>query len=155
VSVGRFMKNSELTKKFKEICTRHGIKIRRIKSGPNRANSKQKTVWIRQIVDSGDFTVALHEAGHVMCDPESPPHSPREQLGIEANAWQWALDQSSNDFDLAGWSRMHQSLIQYYDAVRDTSHPAHALLARAEEKDPSARPGVSNFGAPRLIRSVT
>ena len=144
------MKNSELTKKFKETCKKHRIKVRRIKLGPNRANSKQKTVWIREIADPGDFAAALHEIGHVMCDPYNPPQNHRETLGIETNAWQWALEHNGNNFDAAGWKRLHESLHQYYVSVMDPTHPAHTLLVRAEQHVPTVRCRVSSYGAPRL-----
>jgi hypothetical protein len=144
------MKNAKLTKKFEEICKKHGIKIQWIPSGENHANAEQETVWIREIADSGDFAVALHEAGHVMRDPDQEPLSDRAKLDADLNAWQWALELNNNDFDAAGWMRLHDSLNAYYSAVMDTAHPAHDLLARARQQVPTIRSRVSSFGAPTL-----
>jgi len=144
------MKNSELMEKFKEICKRHRIRVRRIKSGPNRANSKQKTVWIREITDPGGFAAALHEIGHAMCDPDNPPQNHCETLDVETNAWRWALDHNGDKFDAAGWKRLHESLHHYYVSVMNPAHPAHALLVRAEQHVPTIRCRVSSYGAPGL-----
>jgi len=143
-------KKPELTKKVEEICQQHGIAIKWIESGNNRANSKQKTIWINDISDSGSFAAALHEIGHVMRDPESPPANEREKLDVETNAWQWALQSNNNDFDAAGWNTLHHSLHQYYAAVMDTTHRAHDLLVRAEQHVPTIRSRVSGYGAPSL-----
>lgn len=141
---------TSLASKIEEICRKYGITIHSAKSGVNCANREQKTIWINKISDSGDFAAALHEIGHVMCDPERKPQNPREKLDAESNAWQWALKCNGDNFDQKGWSRLHDSLPQYYVALIDISHPAHALLVRAEEKDPNIRPRVSAFGAPSL-----
>lgn len=144
------MEDPELTNKIQGICQKHGITINWIKSGENCANQKQQAIWIKEIAGSGDFTAALHEIGHVICDPESPPDSNRRKLDAEVNAWRWALDYQNGDIDLPGWNRLHESLHQYFVAVMDVSHPAYDLLVRAEEKNPRIRPRVSNVGAPQL-----
>lgn len=144
------MNDHQLASKIKEICKERGITIHPAESGKNRANREQKAIWINEISDSGDFAAALHEIGHVMCDPARPPRNPRETLDAETNAWQWALDYNGDDFDRRGWRRLHDSLHQYYVALMDTSLPAYALLVRAEEKDPGIRSRVSEFGAPSL-----
>jgi hypothetical protein len=104
----------------------------------------------KKIENSGDFADALHEMGHVMRDPNHEPATAREKLEAETNAWQWALESNNNEFDAQQWNRLHRSLHQYYDAVRDTGHVAHRLLVGAEERDPTIRPRVSSFGAPAL-----
>lgn len=85
-----------------------------------------------------------------MRDPDQRPLVDRAKLDAEVNAWQWALELNNNDFDAAGWMRLHDSLNAYYSAVKDTSHPAHALLVTVKEKDPSIPRPVSSFGAPRF-----
>jgi hypothetical protein len=148
-----FMKNSELTKKINEICKAHGIKIHWMKFGKNRANRKEPTIWVDEISDSGDFAAALHEIGHAMCDPDTEPRTDAQILTKETNAWQWALEQNGNNFDEAGWKRLHKSLHEYYVSARDMAHPAHALLVRAEETVPTIRKKASIFGAPLLHSS--
>jgi hypothetical protein len=135
----------ELTQKIEEICKEYGIKIEWIKSGNNRANSCQKKVWIKEIADSGDFAVALHEIGHAMCDPDNAPADHLQELDADTNAWRWALECNNNNFDAEGWKRLHRSLHQYYSAIMDTSHASHKPLVRAEEQDDRIRPRVSGY----------
>jgi hypothetical protein len=144
------MEDPELAKRIEEICKKLGIAVHSAKSGRNCANRKTSAIWIRAIADAGDFAAALHEIGHVLNDPENPPHDHRERLDAEANAWQWALDHESGDFDLPAWIRLHSSLHEYYVAVMDPAHPAHTLLVEAEKRDATIRPRVSSFGVPRL-----
>jgi hypothetical protein len=139
------MNSSEMTQKIEEICKEHGIKVEWIKAGANCANRCQKKIWIKEPVDSGDFAVALHEIGHVMCDPDKKPASSLELLDADTNAWKWALERNTNSFDAEGWKRLHESLHQYYSAIMDTSHPAHQLLVRAEEQNEVIQPRVSNY----------
>ena len=145
------MKNAELTKKLEDLCAEFGITIEWIPPhAENHANRAENTIWIKDIEDSGDFAAALHEIGHVMRDPDNPPQNHRERLNLETNAWQWALEHNGNDFDAEGWKRLHASLHQYYVSATDLTHPAHDLLARAEERVPTIRPRVSSFAAPKL-----
>ncbi|MCU1269942.1 MAG: hypothetical protein JWN74_1236 [Acidobacteriaceae bacterium] len=138
------MNSSEMMQKINGICERHGIKIE-FKAGTNCANRREKKVWIKELADSGDFAVALHEIGHAMCDPDKEPASRSELLDAETSAWKWALDSNNNNFDAEGWKRLHESLYQYYSGVMDTSHPAHQLLMRAEEQNDAIRPRVSSY----------
>jgi len=144
---GEGMRDSELTKRIELICKEHEIGVEWIKSGDNCANARQKKVWIKEIADSGDFAVALHEIGHVMRDPDNEPADHRQRLDAETNAWLWALEHNDNGFDVAGWRRLHNSLHQYYIAVKDTSHPSHKLLVRAEEQDHEIQPRVSSYAS--------
>jgi hypothetical protein len=139
-----------MTNQVKRICQKHGITINWMKSGKNRANRKQRAIWITEITDSGDFAAALHEIGHVMRDPEDPPGNYRSKLDAEFKAWQWALDYKNGDFDLPGWNRLHKSLRRYFAYMMDVSHPAYQLLVKAEERDSSLHPRVASFGAPQL-----
>lgn len=146
------MRNAELIEKLEEIRQKFGITIRWIGPGEtnraNRANRATKTIWIKEVKDSGDFAVGLHEVGHVMCDPEEKPKTDRERLDADTKAWQWALEQNGGNFDADGWTRLHASLHQYYVSVMDPAHPAYKLLVTAEEQVPTIRPKVSSFGAP-------
>lgn len=145
------MKNAGLTKKLEEVCAEFGITIQWIPPREkNRANRAEKTIWVKEIEDSGDFAVGLHEVGHVMCDPDHQPQTHREHLDADTKAWQWALQHNGNDFDEAGWRRLHASLHQYYAYVMDPAHPAHDLLVKAEERVPTIKERVSRFGAPAL-----
>jgi hypothetical protein len=145
------MTNSELTEKFEDICRIHNINVQYVESGENHANKQERTVWVRKIADTGDFAAALHEVGHVMCDPDSKPQNHLEQLDIETKAWQWALNCHGNNVDGAWWKRLHESLRQYYVAVMDCTHPAYALLVEAEGHVTNIRSKVSSFGAPSPI----
>jgi hypothetical protein len=135
----------ELTQKIVEVCTESDITIEWIKSGENRANGCQKKVWIKEIADSGDFAVALHEIGHAICDPDNASADHLQRLDAETNAWQWALACNNNNFDAEGWNRLHRSLHQYYSIVMDTSHASRKLLVRAEEQDDRIQPRVSSY----------
>jgi hypothetical protein len=148
------MKNAELTKKLQDICARFGITIQWIRPWEkNCANRAKKTIWIKEISDSGDFAAALHEIGHVMRDPDTEPQTDRGILDKEANAWQWALEQNGNNFGEPGWKRLHKSLHEYYVSAKDLTHAAHDLLTRAEESVPTIRKKASLFGAPPLHSS--
>lgn len=143
------MRNAELTEKLEEIRQKFEITIQWIGPGEtNRANRATQTIWIKEVKDSGDFAVGLHEVGHVMCDPEEEPKTDRERLDADTKAWQWALEQNGGNFDPDGWSRLHASLHQYYVSVMDPAHPAYKLLVTAEEQMPTIRLKVSSFGAP-------
>src|SRR5208283_5462162 len=107
-----------------------------IKDGKkNRATRQPKRVWIKDIADSGDFAVALHEIGHTHCDPDKELTTPTETLDAETNAWKWARERNGGIFDPEGWKRLHESLRQYYYAVMDTSHPAYELLMEAQRQN--------------------
>jgi hypothetical protein len=141
----RFMNNAEMKQKIDSICKECGITVKWIEAGDNCANRCQKKVWIREIADIGDFAVALHEIRHAMCDPCKEPASHRERLDADTNAWLWALERNSNNFDVEGWKRLHKSLHQYYVGVMDSNHPAHKLLVKAEEQDAGIQPRLSNY----------
>ena len=139
------MSNEEMKRKIEQICEELGIDLVWIKAGKNCANRHQKSVWVNDIGDSGDFTVALHEIGHTQCDPSDKPATPREELDAEFDAWKWARERNGGNFDAAGWKRLHESLGRYYRRVMDTSHPAHQLLTEAERQNDAIRPRVSSF----------
>ena len=65
------MSKEEMKQKIEQICEELGIDLVWIKAGKNCANRHQKSVWVNDIGDSGDFTVALHEIGHTQCDPHN------------------------------------------------------------------------------------
>jgi hypothetical protein len=152
------MTNEEMKQKIEDICEELGIQYEwitaddncanRIQKKVNCANRLQKKVWVNKITDTGDYVVALHEIGHVECDPNEERTTYREKLDAETKAWQWALERNNGNFDAQGWKRLHESLWQYYRSVMDPSHSAHQLLMEAERQNQDIRPRVSSFGAP-------
>jgi hypothetical protein len=139
------MSNEEMKQKIEQICEELGIKLEWIKVGENCANRHKRSVWVKDISDSGDFAVALHEIGHTQCDPHNKHATPREELDTDTNAWKWARERNGGNFDAEGWKRLHESLIEYYHLVMDTSHSAHQLLMEAERQNDAIRPRVSSF----------
>lgn len=139
------MSNEEMKQKIKQISEELGIELVWIKDGKNRADWRQRSVWVKDIGDTGDFAVALHEIGHTQCDPHNKLATPKEKLDAETNAWKWARERNGGNFDAEGWKRLHESLIRYYNNVRDTSHPAHQLLMEAESHNNNIRQRVSSF----------
>ena len=140
------MSNEEMKQKIEQICEELGIEPPVwIKVGKNCANRRQRRVWVKDIADSGDFAVALHEVGHTQCDSDNERATPREYLDAETNAWKWARERNGGNFDAEGWKRLHESLRQYYYVVMDSSHPAHQLLMEAERQSDDIRPRVSSY----------
>jgi hypothetical protein len=141
------MKNDEMKQKIEEICEELEIELVWIEVGRNCANRGKTCVRLRDIADSGDFAVALHEIGHTHCDPDKEPTTPRETLDAETNAWKWARERNGGIFDSEGWKRLHESLRQYYYAVMDTSHPAYELLMEAQRQNGDIRPRIPSFAS--------
>jgi hypothetical protein len=139
------MSNEEIKQKIEQICEELGIEIVWFKTGKSCANRQKKSVRVKEIGDSGDFAVALHEIGHTQCDPQNKPANPGEVLDAETNAWTWALERNGGNFDAEGWKRLHESLLEYYHCVMDTSHPALQLLMEAVRQNDAIRPQGSSF----------
>ena len=70
------MSNEEMKRKIEQICEELGIELVWITVGENCASWDKKSVWLKDINDSGDFAVALHEIGHTQCDPSDKPAIP-------------------------------------------------------------------------------
>ena len=110
------MSNEEMKQKIKETCKELRIELVWITLGENCASRGKKSVRLKDISDSGDFAVALHEIGHAQCDPCDKPATPMEKLDAEFDAWKWARERNGGNFDAEGWKRLHKSLRQYYYA---------------------------------------
>jgi hypothetical protein len=54
----------------------HEIKPQWIKAGANRGSRQQNKAWIKNLANSGNFAVALHEIGHGLCDPDKNQPTP-------------------------------------------------------------------------------
>src|SRR5208282_1132234 len=144
---------AQLTENIKKICGEHGIAPIWLKDcgidDRNRANKKQKKIWVRNIRDKGDYAAALHEIGHVIRDPDEC--DPLAVLNANLNAWKWARDNHGHEFDDKSWKRLHSSLSKYKADVSDLAdaHEVHDLLKEAEEKVPSLKPVAPNLGTVR------
>jgi hypothetical protein len=134
-----------LTREIDELCRREKIKChwKEITDcSLNRACMATREIWVFKIRKRVDWAAALHEIGHVMCDPEVGDTDPLAVLDRECKATEWVIERYQNDLDLDCWKRMEHNITDYKAKVPNlpADHPVHTLLKTIQSHIPIVAP---------------